>query len=305
VLNVQYVRIFVLDEADHMVDKNTGANTLQIKKALNPAVQTLFFSATYTPDVIKMSQVIIFEIFLFVFYFCFIVHTVTMSGSVQQKIVPKAYLIRPQTQEELVLDVIFQVRMDVTRIRGGKLQALKDIYGFLAIQKSIIFVERKCDVDLIAALLYEAGLAVSPIHGGMTHEERDFIMDQFQKGLSKVLITTNVLARGFDDPEVAVVVNYDIPVQLVNGKRIGDEVVYLHRIGRCGRFGRKGTAITFVETPEEKFMLEQIEKFYSPHQRLTTDWDPMEIEELSAEIRNRPEGSGVSAEAGLTITLQG
>lgn len=94
-LNAKTLRIFVLDEADHMVEeKALGAETLTIRKALPPNVQILFFSATYTKEIIAYAR----------------------------QIVPKAYLVTPRSTEELVLDVIFQVRMDVNRSPGGKLQ---------------------------------------------------------------------------------------------------------------------------------------------------------------------------------------
>ncbi len=264
-LDTRMIRLYVIDEADQMVvQRNTAAESVVIKKALNPNVQTLLFSATYTPEVIKLAKVI----------------------------VPQAYLIKPATEEELVLDVIFQVRMDVTKCRGGKLQVLQDIYDFLTIQQSIVFVERKADVNAIAAMMTNAGFEVSAIHGDLTPSERDTVMKAFREERTKVLITTNILARGIDIPSVAVVVNYDLPLRMVSkGVFEGDEATYLHRIGRCGRFGRRGTAITFLESPQDHFFLEQIERHYNPKQRMTTEWDPNEIEELSAAIKARPQAN--------------
>lgn len=112
------------------------------------------------------------------------------------------------------------------------------------------------------------------------------------------MITTNVLARGVDVPAVAVVVNYDLPVQRTGTNNItADEATYLHRIGRCGRFGRRGTAINFLESPQDFHLMVDIEKHYSPEKRMTTEWDPTDIEGLSDAIKSRPEGGEINPAA--------
>ena len=127
----------------------------------------------------------------------------------------------------------------------------------------------------------------------------------------QVLITTNALARGVDIPAVAVVVNFDLPTKRgKSGKMVADEETYLHRIGRCGRFGRRGTAINFLEKKEDFEILDYIEKFYSPSGRMTTEWDATDIQGLSDAIKDRPEGGEVlpaalttSGGAGSTVTI--
>ena len=91
------------------------------------------------------------------------------------------------------------------------------------------------------------------MHGGMSQDERNSVMSEFRKGESRVLITTDLLARGIDVQGVSVVINYDIPFNKEN---------YIHRIGRSGRYGRKGVALNFV-TNHDSDMLEGIESFYS------------------------------------------
>lgn len=265
------MRIFVLDEADKMVEERSlGADTLAIRNKLSPNVQILFFSATYTKEIIAYAR----------------------------KIVPRAYLVTPRSTEELVLDVIFQVRMDVNRCRGGKLQVLQDIYDFMTLQQSIVFVEMRRDADSVAAMMRQAGFEISVLHGELSPQDRDRVMDDFRLGRTKVLITTNALARGVDVPAVAVVVNYDLPVQrLGSNKQVADEATYLHRIGRCGRFGRRGTAINFLEKPDDFAVMETIERHYSPEKRMTTDWDPTDIEGLSEAIKERPEGGEIQPQA--------
>jgi len=264
------INIFVLDEADKMVEeKALGADTIAIRKKLHPSVQILFFSATYSKPILAFARTV----------------------------VPRAYLVTPRSTEELVLDVIFQVRMDVNKCRGGKLQVLKDIYDFMTLQQSIIFVEMKRNADSVARMMIESGFEVSVLHGDLLPEERDKVMDDFRAGRTKVLITTNVLARGVDVPAVAVVVNYDLPVQRIGTNISADEATYLHRIGRCGRFGRRGTAINFLETPQDFNLMIDIEKHYSPERRMTTEWDPTDIEGLSDAIKSRPEGGEIAPAA--------
>lgn len=272
-LRLQGLRIFVLDEADKMVEeKSLGVDTLQIRNQLPPTTQILFFSATYTKEIINFAR----------------------------KIVPRAYLVTPRSTEELVLDVIFQVRMDVKKCPGGKLQVLKDIYDFMTLQQSIVFVEMKKDADSVSHLLRSSGFEVSTLHGDLLPADRDRVMDDFRAGRTKVLITTNILARGVDVPAVAVVVNYDLPVQRLGQKIVADEATYLHRIGRCGRFGRRGTAINFLETAEDARILEAIETHYSPEKRMTHDWNPNDIEGLSDAIKERPEGGEIQPSAKTT-----
>lgn len=270
-LNLSGVRIFVVDEADKMVeDKSLGLTTMEIKKKLNPErCQILFFSATYSDQILKYAR----------------------------GIVPRAYVVKPKSTEELVLDVIFQIRMDVNTCQGGKLQVLKDIYSFLTIQQSIVFVERREYANQIAAMMIDEGFDVSNLHGGLPEYERDQVMANFRNGQSKVLITTNALARGVDVPAVAVVVNYDLPVkyETKRGKKVisPDEETYLHRIGRCGRFGRRGTAINFLQKPEDFEILEHIERHFSPEKPMTTAWDATDIVGLSDAIKDRPEGGEI------------
>lgn len=179
------------------------------------------------------------------------------------------------------------MRINVAKHREGKLGILKDIYDFMTIEQSIVFVEKKETANEVARTLQSEGLQVSLLHGDIEKSQRDTIMEMFRKGESKVLITTNVLARGVDVPSVAVVVNYDIPTTLVNRLLVGDYTAYLHRIGRCGRFGRLGTAINFIDSPESEKCLEAIEMFYRPNNRITKEWDPNDIEGLKDAINNR------------------
>jgi superfamily II DNA/RNA helicase len=94
---------------------------------------------------------------------------------------------------------------------------------------------------------------VSQIHSDMPQQDRDRVMKEFRSGATRVLVTTDLLARGIDVYQVSIVINYDLPLQ---------KETYIHRIGRSGRFGRKGNAINFI-TPDEKDSLDAIQKYYN------------------------------------------
>ena len=103
-------------------------------------------------------------------------------------------------------------------------------------------------------------------------------MQQFKSGQSKVLVTTDVLQRGVDIPAIAVVVNYDMPTKRIGEHLVGDTVAYLHRIGRTARFGRSGTAINFIHTPQERNSLSQIQSEFPEHPNLIKEWDVNDVD---------------------------
>eukprot|EP01033_Poteriospumella_lacustris_P007990 gene7989-5750_t len=210
----------------------------------------------------------------------------------------RVYSSTPRTSEELVLDVIFQVKVNVNKVPGGKLQVLKDIYDYMTMQQSIVFVERREGANKVAQFMRDSGLSVSVLHSDLTGPERDQVMAEFRRGVTKVLITTNVLARGVDVPAVAVVVNYDLPTRR-NGQRTeADPATYLHRIGRSGRFGRKGTAISFVETAEDERILQTIEQSYFPSgQPMLKEWDATDIDGLTRAVEDRPATGAIMPQA--------
>lgn len=121
------------------------------------------------------------------------------------------------------------------------------------------------------------GHRVSVLHGAYDPKERDQLLDDFRTGKSKVLITTNVLARGIDISTVNMVINYDIPMKGM-GDQVHDTETYLHRIGRTGRFGRVGVSITFVADKKGFMALSNIAKDLEIElvQLLPSDWDETE-----------------------------
>lgn len=157
--------------------------------------------------------------------------------------------------------MIKQLWVDTREYEGGKLNFLSDIYSLLTITQSIVFVETKIEADMVHKTLEEAGYTCSVLHGGLLPDDRDITMQDFRDGKSTVLITTNVLARGVDVDNVGLVVNYDMPIEGREGKP--DFETYLHRIGRTGRFGRKGTAINLVNNREQLEVLAAIERHFA------------------------------------------
>jgi translation initiation factor 4A len=168
-------------------------------------------------------------------------------------------------KEELTLEGIKQFYVSVER-EEWKLDTLCDLYETLTITQAIIYVNTRRKVDWLTDKMSERDFTVSAMHGDMDQKERDIIMREFRSGSSRVLITTDLLARGIDVQQVSLVINFDLPVNRES---------YIHRIGRSGRFGRKGVAINFFTTGDVRY-LRDIEEFYSTQ----VDEMPMDVADL-------------------------
>merc|ERR1712022_75084 len=155
-------------------------------------------------------------------------------------------------KDELTLEGIRQFYVAIEK-EEWKLDTLCDLYETLTITQAIIYCNTRRKVDWLTDRMSEKDFTVSSMHGDMDQRERDIIMREFRSGSSRVLITTDLLARGIDVQQVSLVINYDLPTNREN---------YIHRIGRSGRFGRKGVAINFVSKDEER-LLQDIQKFYN------------------------------------------
>ena len=133
-----------------------------------------------------------------------------------------------------------------------KFETLCDLYDSLTISQAVVFCNSRKKVDWLTQQLRKSNFTVASMHGELPQRERDSVMSSFRSGESRVLVTTDVWARGIDVAQVSLVVNYDLPPR---------REAYLHRIGRSGRFGRKGVAISFA-TDEDLRLLREIEGFY-------------------------------------------
>merc|ERR1719436_827728 len=136
----------------------------------------------------------------------------------------------------------------------------------MTITQAIIFVNRRQGVDWLTERMHQRDFTVSSIHSQMDPAERNRVIREFKQGATRVLISTDLLARGIDVQQVSLVINYDLPLGREN---------YIHRIGRGGRFGRKGVAINFV-TNQDVRILKDIETFYNT----TIDAMPMNVADL-------------------------
>jgi len=222
-INTNSLSILVLDEADEMLSRGFKEQIYNIFQTIPENVQVALFSATMPLEILEISQKFLRN--------------------------PTKILVK---NEELTLEGIKQFYI-VVEEEDWKFSTLCDIYDSMNISQSIVYCNKKQKVTDLAKGMMDNDFAVSHMHGGMTQDERNLVMEQFRTGVSRVLITTDLLARGIDVQGVSLVVNYDIPHIKEN---------YIHRIGRSGRYGRKGVAINFV-SPSEADTLEQIESFYS------------------------------------------
>lgn len=227
------IKILVLDEADEMVvSQGMGDQTLRIKRILPKQVQVLLFSATFRDGVRELAS----------------------------SLAPKANHITVK-RESLSLERVEQYYFD-TGSSEERYTVLTDIYDTLSVGQSIIFVRTRSTASSLTSRLRAAGHTVSVLYGGdMSPEERDKVIDEFRRGATRVLVTTNVLSRGVDISAVNTVINYDLPTMASPYE--ADPETYLHRIGRTGRFGRKGVAINFVYDEVSKGILNDLEKYYS------------------------------------------
>ncbi|KAG2176511.1 hypothetical protein INT44_007174 [Umbelopsis vinacea] len=245
-IETRSVKIFVLDEADNMIDQQgLGDQSIRIKNAMPRDCQIVLFSATFA-DMVRHFAV---------------------------RFAPKANEISLK-REELSVDAIKQLYMDCKN-EQHKYEVLCNLYDLLTIGQSIIFCRTRATADEIARRMTAEGHSVVSLHGKLEPAERDNVMDKFRNGESKVLITTNVIARGIDILQVTLVINYDIPTDS-NGRP--DPETYLHRIGRTGRFGRSGVSINFVHDKKSYEEMHAIETHFGRAiQRVPTDdWEEVE-----------------------------
>jgi len=252
-VNLKTCKVFVLDEADAMFAAGGHrANTRLIKKSLPKTCQSLLFSATFDPFVLEFaSKLVPNAVQLLV--------DGDDKDSNNGAVASTASTKRRETY--LVVDAIKQLWIDTRGYEGGKIMFLADIYNLMTIGQSIVFVETRDEAESVHSALTQGGYSCGLLHGGLDAGDRDASMRDFRTGRSNVLIATNVLARGVDIDAVCLVVCLNVPTTHAHG--VPDYETYLHRIGRTGRFGRKGTAITLVSDDADIAALRQIDDHYS------------------------------------------
>lgn len=235
-LRTDDIQLFVLDEADEMLSRGFKEQIYDIFKVLPGNVQVALFSATMAPDILDLTSKFMRN--------------------------PVRILVK---KDELTLEGIRQFYIAIEK-EDWKLDTLCDLYETLTITQAIIYCNSRRKVDWLSEKMRARDFTVSIIHADLDQKEREKVMREFRSGSSRVLISTDLLARGIDVQQVSLVINYDLPSNIEN---------YLHRIGRSGRFGRKGVAINFVSTSDARHM-----KDIESHYHTQIDEMPMNIADL-------------------------
>ncbi|XP_008116443.1 ATP-dependent RNA helicase DDX25 [Anolis carolinensis] len=243
-MDVRKIKVFVLDEADVLMSKqNFSDQSVRIQRALSEDCQMLLFSATFEEPVLQFAK----------------------------RIVPDPNIIKLR-REELTLDNIRQYYFQCENIED-KYRALCNIYGSITIGQAMIFCQTRKNASWLYWSLTKDGHQVSLLSGELSVENRANVIQNFRDGKDKVLISTNVCARGIDVKQVTIVVNFSLPTR---GLHHADFETYLHRIGRTGRFGKKGIAFNMVEKQNLPLLFSIQEHFKIVIKRL----DPEDIEAL-------------------------
>jgi translation initiation factor 4A len=223
ILKLGKLKCLVIDEADEMLSKGFKEQLYEIFQFVPKDCQVCVFSATMPESALEVTNKI-------------------MTNNVVR------ILVNP---EEVTLDGIEQFYLGVDN-ENWKIETLCDLYERLKINMTIIFVNSRRKAEYIKEKLEEQNFTVALLHGEMKHIEREKVMKSFRTGESRILLTTDIIARGIDIQQVSVVINYDLPKHCET---------YIHRIGRTGRYGRKGIAINFV-TENETAIIDRLQKWY-------------------------------------------
>lgn len=217
-LQLENVEVLVLDEADHMLDLGFINDIRSVKQKIPLRHQTLFFSATINDTIKKTAYSLV-------------------RNAIRIQVSPKDPVSKNVTHS-----VAF-IGMDDKRF------FLERLINEHPDSKILVFVRTKVRAERVCKALERVNLQAETIHGDKEQNQRAQIMDHFRSGKNKVLVATDVSARGIDIPNVEYVINYDLPEEPQN---------YVHRVGRTGRGVQKGVAVSFC-SPEEKELLDEIE----------------------------------------------
>jgi translation initiation factor 4A len=225
-IKLDNLKFFVLDEADDILMDGLVEKILIIFNKISKInCQICLISATLSQNLFKISKKILTD--------------------------PIKILLK---KNEVVVELISQFYLD-TELEEYKLDVLLDLYNIVSTSQAIIFCNTIRKVNWLTEKLSEENFPITSIHGKMTQEERNYVVNDFRNGKTRLLLTTDLLSRGIDIPQVNLVINYDIPP---------NKETYIHRIGRCGRFGKKGVSITMVkmDDPNDLKLLNKLKNFY-------------------------------------------
>jgi translation initiation factor 4A len=218
----QHIKTFIIDEADEMLSGGFQELIHNIFNFIPKTTQVGLFSATFPIELVELSK--------------------QFMNNPEQILVKK---------ESLTLEGISQYYIN-TKHHNWKYDVLTDIYNTINIAQCIIYINSKNILNQVYQELNKDNFPVGIIHGSLMTSEREQIMNQFRQGEIRILLSTDLLSRGIDIQQLSLVINYDLPIQ---------KETYIHRIGRSGRYGRKGVAINFV-TDRDLEYLHEIQTFY-------------------------------------------
>lgn len=220
-INFENISMFILDEADEMLNMGFREDLNVILEKANEERQTVLLSATMSKDIMNIT-----------------------------KKYQKADAIKVEIErKELTAPKIKQYMIGVQE--NKKLDVLTRILEGEEIKLAVVFCNTKRKVDELQESFRLRGYEVEALHGDMKQSQRDMVMKRFRSGKARLLIATDIAARGIDVDSIEMIFNYDIP---------SEEEYYVHRIGRTGRAGKEGRAITFA-SPKERYKIRQIQKY--------------------------------------------
>lgn len=222
-LNPEHISLLVLDEADEMLSSGFKEQIYHIFQFLNNSIQVGLFSATFPPELYNLTNKFMRD--------------------------PVKILVK---QEQLTLQGISQYYVALENDEQ-KFAALKDLFSTISVSQVIIYCNSINRTNDLCSAMKQDGYPVIAIHSNMSEEERKKSYEDFKSGQARSIICTDLFSRGIDVQQVSVVINFDVPKSVH---------VYIHRIGRSGRWGRKGIGINFI-TRRDQQKLDQIRRFYS------------------------------------------
>jgi ATP-dependent RNA helicase RhlE len=229
-ISLKDIEIFVLDEADRMLDMGFIHDVRRIIAALPQKRQSLFFSATMPPEIVRLAGSIVYK-------------------PVKVEVTPSASTVDIVDQFVYFID------------RGNKNSLLLELLKDEKIKTALVFTRTKYGADKVVRVLKKKNISAEAIHGNKAQNARQKALSGFKAQTTRVLVATDIAARGIDVDDLEYVINFEIP-------NISE--TYVHRIGRTGRAGAKGTAISFCDA-EEKEYLKDIEKLITKKIQVVDD----------------------------------